>query len=49
LRVGTGNTILLYTFLDPQTILITQNEAAFQEIFTRYANSSDNQRVSLLN
>ncbi len=48
LRVGTGSTILLYTFLDPQTILITQNEAAFQEIFTRYANSSDNQRVSLL-
>ena len=34
-----GNTVLLYSFLDKETILITTQEEVFVEIFRRYLNS----------
>ncbi len=34
-----GNTVLLYSFLDKETILITTQEEVFVEIFGRYLNS----------
>ena len=33
-----GETVLLYTFLDPETILIAADEATFSEVFDRYLN-----------
>ena len=36
-----GQTTIIYSFLDPQTIVITQNEATFLEIMNRYKNGSN--------
>ena len=41
LKSTDGQTIIVYSFLDPQTIIITQNEAAFLEIMNRYKNGSN--------
>jgi hypothetical protein len=36
-----GQTVIIYSFLDPQTIVIAQNEATFIEIMTRYKNGAN--------
>jgi hypothetical protein len=39
LKDSLGNTVLIYSFLDPQSLLITTNEATFSEVLNRFFSS----------
>jgi hypothetical protein len=40
LRDSHGNTVLLYSFINKETLIITTNEATFNEIYDRLTVSS---------